>query len=128
MAFAPTQPMLAFGRSQIPPLIPLSPPSYCAHPNVLGMSPRIQVSSPSRDCPTCPSADSRRQRPPAREGQAQDIKVDKNFHFFLDLDGIVPRYDVRTHQPTLASVRTCMRAEAARCLPGSHGSCDPFRP
>jgi hypothetical protein len=115
MAFSPTQPMLAFGRSQILPIIPLSPPSYCAHPNVLGMSPsspqRIQVPSPSRDRPTRPSADSRRLRRDGQtqdiNGQTQDIKVDKNFHFFLDLDGIVPGYVVRTHQlmPVSAAIR-----------------------
>ena len=116
MAFSPTQPMLTFGRSHILPIIPLSPLSYCAHPNVLGMSssspPRIQLPSPSRDRPTRTSAE----RPSRREGQTQDIngqmqdiKVDKNFHFFLDLDGIVPGYDVRTHQPTLASACTWLR-------------------
>jgi len=117
MAFSPTQPMLTFGRSPILPMIPLSPPSYCAHPIVL-MSPRPSCAHPSavtqprpshspagRESPEQKTSSQRCAvglRPPARDDQAQDIKVDKNFHFFLDLDGIVPGYDVH------ASADTCI--------------------
>lgn len=122
MAFSAT-PMLAFGRSPIIPIIPLSPSSYFALPNISprfaypnAVQPRpshppVGKQSPEQMIPDAALVQGRVAtrfsqrgavglRPRARDDGAQDIKVDKNFHFFKDLDGIVPGYDVRTHQPT----------------------------